>query len=65
MGILDGWVRYWFRGERLPLPADLQRDLDQLRRQLDDEKRRADELQRKLEAAERELAELRRRQGHG
>ena len=20
MGLLDGWVRYWFRGELLPLP---------------------------------------------
>ena len=54
MGILDGWVRYWFRGELLPLPADLQRSLDQALR-------RADDLQRKLEAAECELAELRRR----
>ena len=75
MGILDGWVRYWFRGELLPLPADLQRDLDQAlrraddekrraddeKRRADDEKRRADELQTKLGAAECELAELHRR----
>lgn len=24
--LLDGWVRFWFRGELLPLPADLLRD---------------------------------------
>lgn len=73
VGLLDGWVRYWFRGQLLPLPADLQRDLDQLRRQVeeekrradgekrraDGEKRRADELRQKLEQAERALTELR------
>jgi Uma2 family endonuclease len=34
MALLDGWVRYWYRGELLPLPADLQRDLDKARREL-------------------------------
>jgi hypothetical protein len=77
VGRLDGWVRYWFEGELLPLPADLQRGLDAARRQAaeekqradaeqrraDDEKRRADELQQRLEAAERELRALRARQG--
>lgn len=28
LDILGGWVRYWFRGELLPLPADLLRSLD-------------------------------------
>jgi hypothetical protein len=55
-GILDGWMRFWHRGELLPLPADLQRDLDEARRE-------ADELRKRLEAAERELAELRARLG--
>lgn len=66
VALLDGWVRYWHRGELLPLPADLQRDLDAARRRADDEKRRADdekrradELQERLSAAERQLAELR------
>ena len=70
MGLLDGWVRFWFRSELLPLPADLQRNLNQAlhraneeKRRADDEKRRADELQRKLEAAEQELAEMRTRRG--
>jgi Uma2 family endonuclease len=71
--ILDGWLRYWYQGELLPLPADLQRDLDSARRELHeaqktvtdaerraaDEKRRADELQERLATAERELAQLR------
>jgi Uma2 family endonuclease len=66
VGLLGGWVRYWHRGELLPLPADLQRDLEEARRQADEatrradaEARRAEELQRRLDAAERELAELR------
>jgi Uma2 family endonuclease len=59
VGLVDGWVRYWHQEELLPLPADLQRDLDAARRQLADATRRADELQGRLEAAERELAMLR------
>jgi hypothetical protein len=34
VAILDGWVRFWQRGQLLPLPADLQRELDAARRQL-------------------------------
>src|SRR5713226_5803842 len=28
VALLDEWVRYWHKGKLLPLPADLQRDLD-------------------------------------
>jgi Uma2 family endonuclease len=66
IGLREGWVRYWYQGELLPLPADLQREVDEARRRADDEKRRADdekrradELQRRLEAAERELGHYR------
>jgi Uma2 family endonuclease len=52
VALLDGWVRFWYKGELLPLPADLQRDLDAARRQ-------AEELQRRLRAAEEEVARLR------
>jgi len=52
VALLDGWVRYWYQGELLPLPADLQRDLDETRRQL------AAEKQGRL-AAEQEVARLR------
>lgn len=47
VGLQDGWVRFWFRGMLLPLPAELQNDLDQTRQA--------------LQAAERELAQLRAR----
>lgn len=73
MKLVDGWVRYWYRGALLPLPADLQREVDEMRRKLsvatrraEREKQRADEqswiAEREREARlalERELAELR------
>jgi Uma2 family endonuclease len=49
VGLLNGWVRYWYQGELLPLPADLQAALstairrgDTAERRADAEKRRAD-----------------------
>ncbi len=59
IGLLGGWVRYWHKGKLLPLPADLQRDLDEARGRADEEKRRADALLVRLEDAERELARYR------
>ncbi|HEY7329874.1 MAG TPA: Uma2 family endonuclease [Gemmataceae bacterium] len=59
VALLDGWVRYWFQGELLPLPADLQKDLDEARRQLADAKRLADAEQQARLAAEQEVARLR------
>jgi hypothetical protein len=43
VGLLDGWVRYWFRGELLPLPGDLQSTLDATRQQLTQQRQRAEE----------------------
>jgi Uma2 family endonuclease len=55
----DGWVRFWHRGELLPLPAEMWRELDKTTRRADDATRRADDLQRRLLEAEQELANLR------
>jgi hypothetical protein len=66
-------VRFWFRGELLPLPAELQQELDETRRQLaearqlaEEQTRRAEEQTRRAEeesqgrlAAEAEIARLR------
>jgi Uma2 family endonuclease len=49
VALLDGWVRYWYEGELLPLPADLQRDLDEARLQLREEKRRAEQEKQRAE----------------
>ena len=54
VGLLDGWVRFWHRGDLLPLPAELLEGLE-------DTQRRLDEMTRRAETAERELAELRAR----
>jgi Uma2 family endonuclease len=52
VGLVDGWVRYWYEGVLLPLPADLQRDLDAANR-------RTAEVERQLSAAKEELTRLR------
>jgi hypothetical protein len=57
--LLADWVRFWYKGELLPLPADLQRDLDETRRQLRRMTRRAEEEQRARMAAEEEVQRLR------
>jgi Uma2 family endonuclease len=63
IGLLDGWVRFWYRGELLELPEALQGQLDQLRTQLeewrdlaekaqefgDKEKKRADKEKKRAE----------------
>jgi hypothetical protein len=66
LGLLDGWVRYWYKGQLVPLPADLLRELEDVRRQLAEaiqlakrEKRRADRQERRAEAAEQEVTRLR------
>ncbi len=59
VALLDDWVRFWYKGELLPLPADLQHDLDQTRRELRRMTRRAEEQARRAEAAEEELQRLR------
>ncbi len=73
VGVLDGWGRYWHRGKLLPLPADLQRALDEVQRKLEEANRRAEEEARRADeqvrlveaerqarlAAEEEMARLR------
>jgi Uma2 family endonuclease len=66
VALLDGWVRFWFRGELLPLPADLLRELTltreqltQTRQRLEQSEQQREELQRRLAEAEKELARLR------
>ncbi|HEV3259236.1 MAG TPA: Uma2 family endonuclease [Gemmataceae bacterium] len=42
LALHDGWVRFWYEGELLPLPADFQRALDEAERRAAEEKQRAD-----------------------
>jgi Uma2 family endonuclease len=50
--LLGGWVRFWFRGELVPLPADLLRQLTATQNQLT-------ATQASLRTAEAEIARLR------
>lgn len=59
VALLGGWVRYWFRSELVPLPADLLRELNQAKRLLADAEQRADAERQARLAAEAELARLR------
>ena len=66
VAILDEWVRFWFRGELIPLPADLVRQIDEMKKQLakqgeqlaEQGRQLAEERQARL-AAEEELIRLR------
>jgi Uma2 family endonuclease len=59
MAILDEWVRFWYKGEMLPLPAELLQALDETRRELATMTRRAAAATRRAETAERETEKLR------
>jgi len=71
--IEDGWVRFWYKGNLLPLPAELLRELNQVKqlleqqthraddeeRRANDEKRRADDEKLARLTLERQLADMR------
>ena len=59
VAILDGWVRFWHQGKLLPLPAEREVEMVELRQSIDAETKRADAETRRADAAERELAKLR------
>jgi Uma2 family endonuclease len=65
VALLDGWTRFWFKAELLPLPADLQRDLDEARRQLAEERRRADAAEQEVARLRAEIERLRSRRNGG
>lgn len=59
VALLDGWVRYWFRGELLPLPGDLLRQLTTERQARQVAEDRATKAEERATKAEAELAKLR------
>jgi Uma2 family endonuclease len=61
VALLDGWVRFWFRGHLVPLPADMERQLTEERRRVEEATRRADEETRRAEEALRRADEETRR----
>ncbi len=65
MALVDGWVRFWHRGEFLPLPGEMQRELEKTQSQLEETQSRLEEMTRRAEAAEREAALLRAKSKNG
>jgi len=61
IGLLDGWARYWYRGELLPLPAELLRDLELVQRQSEEYRRQAEHQRRRAEQAEQRAEQERQR----
>lgn len=59
MVIVGEWVRYWYQGKLLPLPGELQRELEESLQKTAEANRRADEATRRAEVAEQENARLR------
>ena len=59
LALLDEWCRFWYRGELLPLPADLLRRFEEAERRAEQEKQRAEQEKQRADAAERELELLR------
>jgi len=59
VALLDDWVRYWFRGELLPLPGEMMRDLESTRRRLRVMTRRANFAEQEVERLRAELEQLR------
>jgi hypothetical protein len=50
VGLLEGWVRYWYKGELLPLPADRLRELREMRQQLRQVQEQNERLRAQLRA---------------
>jgi Uma2 family endonuclease len=59
VALLDGWARYWFRGELLPLPGELLKQLTAAKGELDAERQARVAAEQRAMAAEAELARLR------
>jgi hypothetical protein len=59
IAILDEWVRYWYKGELLPLPAEMQRELDEAKRRTKDLEEQLQAEREARQAAEEELVRLR------
>jgi len=61
VAVLEGWVRYWFRGGLLPLPEDWQREMTDIRQALQAERQRAAQEAERAEEFRQRAAEADRR----
>jgi hypothetical protein len=61
IGLLDGWARFWYKGELMDLPADLRADWDRSRQEKAEEKRRGEEEKRRADKEKARADEEKRR----
>jgi Uma2 family endonuclease len=59
VALLHGWIRFWFRGELIPLPAELADLAESAETRAESEKVRAESAERERDALAAELARLR------
>jgi Uma2 family endonuclease len=59
VAVLDGWVRYWYQGRLLPLPAELQGQLDETRQRLQETQQHLSETQQHLSETQQHLHDAR------
>jgi hypothetical protein len=61
LGLLEGWVRFWFRGKLLPLPAELQQELNEVRQRLTQTEQRLTQAEQRLTQTEQRLTQTEQR----
>ena len=61
VGLVDGWARFWYKGRMLPLPAELDQELSEVRLELELERRRADGEKRRADDEKRRADDQKRR----
>jgi Uma2 family endonuclease len=61
VALLYEWVRFWYQGELLPLPAELLRERDESRRQLEEANQRFGTAEEEIARLRAELDQLKRR----
>lgn len=58
VGLLNEWLRFWFRGRLLPLPVEMQRELKETKQALDKRTQERDAALAELERLRDEVARL-------
>ena len=56
IALLDGWVRFWYQGALLPLPAELQQRAERAEQRAETAEQRAETAEQRAETAEQQIA---------
>jgi Uma2 family endonuclease len=58
VAILDGWARFWYRGELLPIPTEMEAELIEQRRLVEAERKERERLEKQLAKEAEEKQQL-------